>query len=149
MEPIVHYDFENCPPLVPILNHVIPVHGLPSSFFRIHFNIIPKQILTLAFGHLFYYLLGPTHCRFRTSKSVPLFHEEIPTFFRYYRFSCLDLHRFWFTTEYKIGTAFVSFKLLKPNGKYMPHLLQQSMTGFFCGFRMILSLNSDYFLKQR
>jgi hypothetical protein len=34
---------------------------------------------------------------------------------------------------------------LKPNGNYMSHLLNSS----FCiyGFRMILTVNSDYFLK--
>jgi ABC-type antimicrobial peptide transport system permease subunit len=40
---------------------------------------------------------------------------------------------------------------LKPNGNYMSHLLQQSKTLLFCiyGFRMILIVNSNYFLKQR
>jgi hypothetical protein len=42
---------------------------------------------------------------------------------------------------------------LKPNGNYMSHLLQQSVILHFvfrpCGIRMILIVNSDYFLKQR
>jgi hypothetical protein len=32
---------------------------------------------------------------------------------------------------------------VKPSGNYMSHLL------FICGFHMIITVNSDYFLKQR
>jgi hypothetical protein len=37
----------------------------------------------------------------------------------------------------------------QPSGNYMYHLLYQSITLHSDGFRMILSVNGDYFLKQR
>jgi hypothetical protein len=37
---------QKTPPLVPILQHIKPVHALMSYFFKIHFNIIlqPKHV---------------------------------------------------------------------------------------------------------
>jgi hypothetical protein len=36
----VHYRVRKCPPLFPVLNHMNPVHNLPSYFFKMHFNIV-------------------------------------------------------------------------------------------------------------
>jgi hypothetical protein len=52
-------------------------------------------------------------------------------------------------TKILISSTIV-IKPLKPSVKYMSHLLQQSVTSFcIYVFRMILTVNSDYFLKQR
>jgi hypothetical protein len=51
---------------------------------------------------------------------------------------------------FNISNYIVLINLLKPNGNYMYHPLQQSVTAFcFYEFCMILTVNSDYFLKQR
>jgi hypothetical protein len=43
------------------------------------------------------------------------------------------------------------FNPLKPSGNYMYRLLEQEVALHFLmhGFRMIFSVDSDYFLKQR
>ena len=57
-DPNVHYHVHNSPPLVPVSIHINPVHGLPSFFSNIHFNIIfpssstsSKWLLSLRFPH--------------------------------------------------------------------------------------------------
>jgi hypothetical protein len=40
LKPKIHYDVHKCPPIVPILNQLLPVHKLPSYFPKIYFNII-------------------------------------------------------------------------------------------------------------
>jgi len=56
--PKVHYRIHKCPPPVPVLNHLDPVHNTTSNFLKIHLNIIlpsapgsPKWPLPLSFPH--------------------------------------------------------------------------------------------------
>ena len=56
--PKVHYDFHKCPPPIPILSQLHPVHNLKLYFLKVYLNIIfpstpgpPKWSLSLRFLH--------------------------------------------------------------------------------------------------
>ena len=70
---MVHYRVHKCPPPVPILSQIIPVHNPTSYFLNTHFNIIlpskpasSKWSLSLRFPHqnLVYTSPLPTRARF-------------------------------------------------------------------------------------
>ena len=56
--PNIHYRIRKCPPPVPILSHIYPVHVLTPHFLNIHLNIIlpstswsPQRSFSLMFPH--------------------------------------------------------------------------------------------------
>ena len=82
--PNVHYRIHKCPPPVPILSHLDPVHTSTSQFLKIHLNITlpstpgsPKWSLSFRLPHQNRVYACPLpHTRYipRPSHSSPFYH---------------------------------------------------------------------------
>ena len=80
--PKVHYRIHKCPPPVPILNHLDPVHTRTTHFLKTHLSIIlpsmpgsPQWSLSLRFPHQIPVCASPlTHARYMPRPSHSWFY---------------------------------------------------------------------------
>ena len=96
--PKVHHRTHKCPPTVPILSQLDPVHTPTSHFLKIHFNIIvpsmpgsPKSSLSLRFPH-----------------QNPVYASPLP----HTRYTARPSHSSWFCHPHNIGWGVQIINLL-------------------------------------
>ena len=112
--PKIHYCIHKCPPPVPLLSQLDPVHNPTSHFLKIHLNIIipstpgpPKCTISLGFPHQRPVYASPlSHTRYmpRLSHSSRFYHSMLG---EEYRSLCSSLCSFLHSP--------VTSSLLRPN----------------------------------